>query len=122
MNQPSSFASADKSIRESRGMSRSLSFAASLLLLPEPTVARGSGKKKTRVGARAFFADHAWSASLRIAPLAAAQDQAGREKSESDQDGHEQRQPCEGQRLRAGDSTGGRARRLPGYVVCRRLC
>jgi hypothetical protein len=121
MNQPLTFAPAYKSIGQSRGMSRSLSFAASFLPFPEPTVACGSGKKKARAGARAFFRIVLGVRSLRIAPLTAAQDQAGGEKCESDQDGHQQRQAREGQGLCARHGTGGRTRRLPGDVVCRRL-
>jgi hypothetical protein len=121
MTQPSTLALASKSIGQSRGMSRSLIFAASSLPSPEPTVARGRSKKKARAGARAF-SDRAWRASLRIAPFATTQDQAGGEKCESEQDGHQQRDSREWQGLRASNGTGGRTRRLPGYVVCRRHC
>ena len=53
-------------------------------------------KKKARGEARAFFDD--LSRRLGVAPLAAAQDQAGRKKRQAHQDGRQQRQTREGQR------------------------
>ena len=89
MSQVSTFAPVDRAVGKLRGTFPSPSLATSLPYLPESTVARGRGKKKARAVARAFL-KIMLGACLRIAPLASAQDQAGGEKCESDQDGHQQ--------------------------------
>ena len=121
MNQASTFAPVYTSVGQSRGRSRSLRFAPSSCFPPRTDCSACQRQKEGPRWCAGLLQKRAQCASLRMAPLSAAQDQAGGEKCQSEQNGHQQRHARERQRLRAGDSTGGRARRLSGDVACRRL-